>query len=202
MFDWALQSRSRVCAVTGRSFVDLEPCHTLLFEKKHGYDRLDLCKEAWEKDGPEIVSRPGLISHWRGEYHAPPPAQPEAIRKDDAEGLLRHLVGLREERYASACFILAAMLERKRMLKVRSQVHENGRRVWVYEHTKTGDVIAIPDPALRLDQLENVQREVADLLSNGLPASRGVPVTAADGSQPAANPAPAAAETVQPSPSV
>ena len=31
----------------------------------------------------------------------------------------------------------------------------------IYEHAKTGEVFVIPDPQLRLDQIEAVQNEVA-----------------------------------------
>jgi hypothetical protein len=34
----------------------------------------------------------------------------------------------------------------------------------IYEHGATGDVFIVPDPQLRLDELENVQNEVANLL--------------------------------------
>ena len=34
----------------------------------------------------------------------------------------------------------------------------------IYEHSKTGEVFVIPDPQLRLDQIEEVQMQVAELL--------------------------------------
>jgi len=37
-------------------------------------------------------------------------------------------------------------------------------RVLIYEQGSTGDVFIVPDPRLRLDELENVQNEVAELL--------------------------------------
>jgi hypothetical protein len=37
----------------------------------------------------------------------------------------------------------------------------------VYEHTVTGEVFVVPDPELRLDQIEQVQVEVAALLAPG-----------------------------------
>jgi len=40
--------------------------------------------------------------------------------------------------------------------------------VFIYEQPKTGDIFTITDPALRLDQLEEVQRDVAMLLEQGL----------------------------------
>jgi hypothetical protein len=56
------------------------------------------------------------------------------------------------------------MLERKRVLKqIKSEQSKNGR-VLIYEHGATGDVFIVPDPQLRLGELENVQNEVANLL--------------------------------------
>ena len=56
------------------------------------------------------------------------------------------------------------MLERKRVLKqIKTEDRENGR-VLIYEHGATGDVFIVPDPQLRLDELESVQNEVAQLL--------------------------------------
>ena len=60
------------------------------------------------------------------------------------------------------------MLERKRLLKVKEQLVREGRRVFVYEHPKSGDLFTIADPGLQLNQLESVQRDVAALLEHGL----------------------------------
>ena len=178
MIEWNIQSRGHVCAVTGRSFADQESYHTVLLDQRHGFERLDLCAEAWEAQGSEILARPNLVSHWRGIYEAPPPVAPEAIAKDDAESLLRKLVEACEPRFGAACYILAVMLERKRILKVKTQVREGGRRLLVYEQGRTGDIFTIVDPDLQLDQLEEVQRLVGDLLAHGLegPAA-GAPVS-------------------------
>jgi hypothetical protein len=51
---------------------------------------------------------------------------------------------------------------------VKEQIVRDGKRVFIYEHPKTGDVFTIADPDLRLDQLEQVQRDVAQLLEHGL----------------------------------
>jgi hypothetical protein len=57
------------------------------------------------------------------------------------------------------------MLERKRVLKqVKTESRDGGSRVLIYEQGSTGDVFIVPDPQLRLDELENVQNEVAELL--------------------------------------
>ena len=98
---------------------------------------------------------------------------PEAIRKDTAESLLRKLIELNDPKYIPAGYILAVMLERKRLLKVKEQVVRDGHRVFIYEQPGTGDIFTIVDPALQLNQLEQVQRDVADLLEHGLNPPRG-----------------------------
>jgi hypothetical protein len=40
--------------------------------------------------------------------------------------------------------------------------------VFVYEQPKTGDIFTIVDPNLHLNQLEQVQHDVAQLLEHGL----------------------------------
>jgi hypothetical protein len=90
---------------------------------------------------------------------------------------LRKLIELDDPRYIPAGYILAVMLERKRLLKVKEQLVREGRRIFIYEHPKTGDLFTIVDPDLQLNQLEEVQRDVADLLEHGLnpPAPQNEP---------------------------
>lgn len=175
MADWNIQSRGHHCFVTGRAFAEGEPFHTVLLDQRHGFERLDVCLEAWHTHGPEILARPNLVSQWRGIYHAPPAAPPDPIKRDDAESLLRKLLERGEESHAAACFILAVMLERKRLLKVKGQLREGGRRVFIYEHPASGDVFTVADPDLQLDQLAAVQHDVARLLEHGLPGA-GTPM--------------------------
>jgi hypothetical protein len=83
--------------------------------------------------------------------------------KEGAEELFRRLVSS-ETAPPNACYVLAIMLERKRVLKQIKTEEVAGGRVLVYEHSATGDVFIVPDPNLRLDEIESVQNEVAHLL--------------------------------------
>ena len=169
MTDWNIQSRAHACQACSATFVDKQPYHTLLFDERQGYQRVDVCEACWAAQYSQGASdRKGFISHWQGVYAAPPVGEPEPIKKETAETLLRKLVEKQEPEHAAACYILAVMLERKRLLKVQSQLKQDGRRVFVYEQPKTGDLFTIPDPDLQLDQLEAVQRDVAHLLEHGL----------------------------------
>src|SRR5262249_56722604 len=104
---------------------------------------------------------------WRAVLNGPPPP-PERIQKETAETLLRKLIERNDPKFIPAGYILAVMLERKRLLKVKEQLVREGNRVFIYEQPKTGDVFTILDPDLQLNQLEAVQHDVAALLEHGL----------------------------------
>lgn len=165
--EWNIQSRGHGCEACGKTFADQEPYHTVLFDAKADFRRSDFCAECWQSKFSDAPSREGFISYWHGVYQAPPPPT-ETIKKETAETLLRKLIELNDPEYMPAGYILAVMLERKRLLKVKEQIVRDGRRIFIYEQPKTGDVFTITDPDLHLDQLEKVQRDVAALLEHGL----------------------------------
>ena len=171
MNDWNIQSRARTCQTCGRSFHDREAYHTLLFEQKSGFERLDVCGTCWDEQHRHgAADRKGFVSHWQGLFCVPPPPPPEPIQRDSAETLLRRLTERNDPVWQPAAFILAVMLERKKVLRIREQLRHNGRRTFVYEHPRSGEIFTIADPALQLDQLEKVQHDVARLLEQGLPS--------------------------------
>jgi hypothetical protein len=157
--EWAIKHRADACAVTKRSFRPGECFYTLLFRDADGFRREDLSEEAWSNRNENIQP----FSFWKTRYEPLQEESPEPLGKENAEQLFRRLIAS-EKPPANACYVLAAMLERKRVLKqIRSENADNGR-VLIYEHGATGDVFIVPDPQLRLDELENVQNEVAQLL--------------------------------------
>ncbi len=183
MTEWNIQSRAHTCAGCGNTFANRETYHTLLFDERAQFRRSDVCQACWERQFSQGArERKGFISYWQGVYEAPPPRPSEPIQKETAESLLRKLIELNDPRFIPAGYILAAMLERKRLLKVKEQLVRDGRRVFVYEHPKTGDLFTIVDPGLQLNQLESVRRDVAALLEHGLnppaPSQAAPPVPA------------------------
>jgi hypothetical protein len=180
MNEWNIQSRAHACEACQQPFADRQVYHTLLFDVPPDLRRSDVCEACWQKQSADLGQK-GLISRWQGVYEAPPPVV-EAIQKETAETLLRKLIEQNDPKYAPAGFILAVMLERKRVLKVKEQIVREGKRTIIYEQAKTGDVFTISDPDLHLDQLEEVQRDVAALLEHGLnpPPPAVVPPVAAE----------------------
>lgn len=194
MNEWNIQSRGHACQSCHTAFTDKQVYHTILFDEKRDFLRIDVCQKCWDAQFTESRDRKGFISCWHGEYEAPPP-QVDAIQKGDAETLLRKLVEVNDPKHLAATYILAVMLERKRILKVKEQVRVEGRRIFIYEQPKTGDVFTIPDPDLQLNQLEEVQRDVAHLLEHGLTAAVSPAPPPTDAAPAAAAPAVAEAAT-------
>jgi hypothetical protein len=130
--------------------------------------RSDICRPCWDQQFSQgAQDRKGFVSYWQGVFQAPPPPI-DPIQKETAETLLRKLIEINDPQNIPAGYILAVMLERKRLLKVREQFVRDGQRIFIYEHPASGDVFSVVDPNLHLDQLEQVQRDVADLLERGL----------------------------------
>jgi len=168
MTDWNIQARAHACEACGKAFSDKETYHTLLFDEKASFGRSDICENCWQKQYSEGArERKGFVSYWQGVYEAPAPPV-EAIKKETAESLLRKIIELNDPQYIPAAFILAVMLERKRLLKVKEQILRDGQRIFVYEQPGTGDLFTVVDPNLQLNQLEAVQHDVAALLEHGL----------------------------------
>ena len=160
--EWPIKHRADACARTGRLFQAGEQFYTLLFREGDGFRREDLSEEAWAQRNENI--RP--FSFWKTRYEPPPPDPPEALAKESAEELLRRLLAQNEPANSNACYVLAVMLERKRVLKQVKTERADGRPVLVYEHAKSGDVFIVPEVRLRLAELEHVQHEVSHLLKN------------------------------------
>jgi hypothetical protein len=179
MTEWNIQSRSHACAACEVQFEDKQVYHTVLLHGDEGYSRRDLCSDCFT-----AAARAEALSYWQGEYRAPAPPPPEPLQKETAETLLRKLVESTDPTHAAARYILAVMLERKRILKHRDTVQdEAGNDLLIYEHAKTGDSFTIPDPHLRLDQLAEIQEQVAGLLHPSASAEAPVPESVEAGSQ-------------------
>jgi hypothetical protein len=157
--EWTIKHRADACAVTHRPFAPGEHFYTLLFHDADGYRREDLSEEAWRNRNENIQP----FSFWRSRYEPLPAPPAESLPKENAEQLFRRLIAS-ENPPENACYVLAAMLERKRILKQIKTEETANRRVLIYEQGGAGDVFIVPDPRLRLDELETVQNEVAQLL--------------------------------------
>ena len=155
--DWDIRKRSEACTATQHPFAEGEFFYTALYRDADGFRREDVTEEAWAN----LPTEPRPFSFWRSKFEMPPPPPPEPLAKQDAESILRKLIEDNSAATANARYILALMLERKRLLKPMESADPD---VLVYERVGTGETFLIPNPRLSLAQVPEVQAEVSALL--------------------------------------
>ncbi len=168
---WDIKERAHACTACNAPFADGQTYVARLLFCETGYERSDYCVGCWSKLEPSER----IVSLWKSVYLAPPPPPPEPLPKETAESLLRALIEKGGEQHINSIYILALMLERRRLLvekETRSRPEDN-RPLRVYEHRKTGDTFIIVDPMLDLREVEQIQQEVMNMLKNGLPQETG-----------------------------
>ncbi len=175
--NWSVRKCSDACCACGKAFADQEGLYSKLSFNEGEYMRQDFCLSCWDKAGPGLSS-------WKTIFIVPPPPAEEAVKKENAESLLRRLIAKEDEADLNAVFILAVMLERKKILVERDvQTAEDGRKLRVYEHRKTNESLVVVDPELKLTELEQVQEAVVVLLG-GKPRNDGAAQDVPVGDQP------------------
>jgi hypothetical protein len=178
--EWNIQARSLQCAVSGRPFEKGEKVFSALYWRDGQYVRVDLNEESWKARNDNIEP----LSAWQTEFVPPPPPAPETLKKDDAESLLRRLISENAPATLNARYILALMLERKKVVRQIERQRGDGLSVLVYEHIASGEVWLIEDPGLKLGELQSVQEEVVHLLAGDLDPAPAVEATVAAESTP------------------
>ena len=163
---WHVRSRSRQCVVTQRPFDDGETIVTALFPdpESSGYLRRDFSLDAWN-NLPADAEKP--FSFWKSTFSAPSGTQTEdPVEKLSPEEILQRLVQEDEDHTENTRYILAVMLERRKILRETDSQRTPNGILRVYEHRKTGEVFLIRDPDIPLAEVEAVQNEVIVLLEN------------------------------------
>jgi len=163
---WSIKSRAHVCSITEQKFEDGESFYTALFPdpESSGYLRMDFSEEAWANRAEDSETP---FSFWGSIYQAPVKEEEVEVTEESPEDLLRRLVEEDEEHTENARYILAVMLERKKLLVEADSQPTSTGIIRIYEHRKSGDVFIVKDPNIPLSEVENVQQEIADLLENG-----------------------------------
>lgn len=190
--NWHIRSRAHACAVTERPFEDGETFHTAIYfdPELNEYARRDICAEAW----PQEREQRKPIASWKTIYvKVEPDAKPEIAPKESALDLLQRFIEEGDPKTENARYILALMLERKRQIVQTAEKEVDGNKMLFYENKKTGEIFIVRDPELLLDEVVQIQEEVATILAFGGPAveaAKAVGVTlTVDGVVPAEIPA-------------
>ena len=160
---WSIKSRARECVESGDAFQSGQKIRAAIFPdpESSGYLRKDYTIEAWENREGEA----NPFSCWLTTYEPPVTEEKtEDVVDDDPETLLKRLVDEEEEHTENARYILAVMLERKKLLRETDTQEIPSGILRIYEHRKSGDVYIIKDPQISLTDVDRVQEEVRQLL--------------------------------------
>lgn len=157
---WQIKIRATGCQQCGHVFQDQEAYFSQLVADTNDYARFDYCANCWEQS----TAKEKVISNWRGMFRLPLPPPPEPLKKEYAEQLLRQMLANPDPAMRNAIYILALLLERKRVIAEKEVLRQPAEQVVrVYEHRRTGEVFLIPDPCLAVSDIGKVQTEVASL---------------------------------------
>ncbi|MFM2177098.1 MAG: hypothetical protein RL015_1196 [Verrucomicrobiota bacterium] len=167
--NWSIRTRSHHCSLSERPFVEGEVFNTAIYfdAETSGYLRRDVALDVWKQE----VSERKPIAYWKTTYTPNiVDTKPEVTSKESAMALLQRFIEEDEPATENARYILALMLERKRILAPTATKEVDGNKMLFYENKKTSEVFIVRDPELRLDELAQLQDEVAMLLGFGGPA--------------------------------
>lgn len=166
--DWKIRSTQAKCELSGEAFVDGQSFYTCIFEdpepESEAFVRRDYAVKSWEEVRKGISPPP--FSFWKSTYKAPLVIPDKrALADTSAEGMLQRFIEDDDPKTENARYILALMLERKKVLVPTDVKETETRRLLFYEYEATGDVIVVADPGLKLAEIESVQLEVSELLA-------------------------------------
>lgn len=152
------------CAITEEPFQNGQVIYTALFmdSKDGGYLRKEYSETGWEQRPKEDLTP---FSSWMTKWKKPEKAEEDKpLEKQSAETLLDLLSEEDLPETEKTRYILALMLERSRLLiETDSQPLSDGI-LRIYKHKKTGVNYIVKDPNLPLDQIADLQMEVAEML--------------------------------------
>lgn len=174
---WEIQARSRLCFNCQREFLDGDRYRCVLSYRDDEPFRRDFCQHCWDsQQQAQVEQDEKFISWWQSTVKiSPPKPKEEPIGRSVAEQLLRKYLDSADERHVNFRYILALMLERRRLLAQKHAIQESpsGKTLIVYEHSKTGETFIIEDPHMNLSQIGQVQDQVKEILDSEQEAAEG-----------------------------
>ena len=176
MIEWDVQKGKARCDACKAGFLDGQPYHCVLRLDADPLLRQDYCQGCWVKEMANVVAVSKEYATWVVRYKiiVPVPKE-EIVKRDHAEIVFRKLLATGDPAKKNIIFVLAVMLERKKILKqqkvIRNVPEEIGggqRKSLVYVHTDTTESILIEDPQIRLSEWGRIQKEVKNILEEEL----------------------------------
>ncbi|MBI1884004.1 MAG: hypothetical protein HYS08_07350 [Chlamydiae bacterium] len=166
--DWDIQSLSKVCVQCQHPLTEGNVFHCFLVLSSEGsLERKDFCGGCYPQMKASWEGRPDLYSYWEGRVQrVEEMPQPKPLPYERFEILLRKYMVSESDRDRKFTYILALLLERKKIFVHRESVirEAQDKSFLVYEHLETGETFILEDPRLSLNQVEELKSELKDLM--------------------------------------
>lgn len=154
---WKVKARAHLCASTANPFEEGQALVSRLITTQEGLQRDDYAEDQWDDE-----KRDASLFYWKTTYHAPKPKSEEPFKEENAAEAIQQLLEENDPANTNTLFILAALLERKRLWVEKAvQTDDEGRKIRIYEHKDGGETFFIIDPQIALEDLVELQQEVA-----------------------------------------
>lgn len=167
--DWEIQEISKSCSECQQVFGQGDDFYTFLaLTAENKMSRHDLCLKCAETSRSSWLGRTDLYSCWQGKYSFEQvEVKTQPLPYERFEAALRRYIVSQEPKDQKFTYVLALLLERKKILIHRESIikDEEKKNFLVYEHSQTGETFVVEDPRLSLNQVDEFQKELKDLLA-------------------------------------
>jgi len=154
---WEVRSRATKSSLSAEAFVEGETIVSRLVQSPEGLLREDYKMSEWSAE-----RRNESLFHWKTQFRLPPPRKESPFKEEDADEKLREYMAANDPALVNTVWFLAVLLERKRRFVERGvQRDADGRKVRIYEEKEGGETFFIIDPELAIDQIADLQQEIA-----------------------------------------
>jgi len=161
--DWNIAKSERRCTCCNKEFAEEEPYYSALFDTGPAFERRDYCPGCWEAEDNADPAQ--AFSFWKTEV--PKDDQPRKLFVDDAVifDFFKRLAA--EEGQPAKCnfrYILGLMLMRKKKLKFKDVVRQNGKEYLVLRRSRTKEEHRVLNPELSEEEMLQVKNELTQIL--------------------------------------
>jgi len=161
--DWNITKSLHHCTSCGKEFAEEQTYYSALFDTGPEFERKDFCPECWAAE--DTPQRGRAFSFWKTEV--PRADEPKKVFVDDSvifDFFKRLAAEEHEPVKRNFRYILGLMLMRKKALKFKDVVREDGKEYLVLRRSRTKEEHRVLNPELTDEEAEQVKNELTKRL--------------------------------------
>lgn len=137
---------------------------TALRETAEGFERIDVCLGCWDS-----FDRANVLAFWKTTMPRPEAKKKLFVDDDVLCDLFERLAAAQEPSKLNFRFVLGLILMRKRLLVYESsRKGSDGNEIWSMRFRGRQDQLDLLNPQLTEDQMQDVSRQLGDILNEEL----------------------------------